>query len=199
MTHTEENLSWIDGALKAMKISDYRFCVENDCYVCDYSGNFYSVCKRQRSKSGKLIEFYRIEPIHGSIDKNGYRTYRITIDGERKHLKGHRMMLNAWVGKEPGMAVNHKDGNKLNNAFDNLEWCTTAENNAHAIKMGLLNPHKPKFKNRTILGADYLQIYILHKHFGISLCELGRMNHCSHTTIGNIINRVSYVVERRVQ
>ena len=54
--------------------------------------------------------------LNGSIDKYGYVTYRITIDGIKKHLKAHRMMLNAWIGERQNLVVNHKDGNKQNNA-----------------------------------------------------------------------------------
>ena len=86
----------------------------------------------------RVVEYDRISEnvysqmkLNGSIDKYGYVTYRITIDGIKKHLKAHRMMLNAWIGERQNLVVNHKDGNKQNNALSNLEWCTVAENNAH--------------------------------------------------------------------
>jgi hypothetical protein len=40
--------------------------------------------------------------------------------------------------------VNHKDGNKINNRSDNLEWVTCAENNLHAHKLGLTKVYTRK-------------------------------------------------------
>ena len=38
--------------------------------------------------------------------------------------------------------INHKDGNKLNNSIDNLEWCDNKHNSQHARDMGLIKIYK---------------------------------------------------------
>ena len=96
-THGPEEVEWIKQSMADIGIDEFRFCSENDCYVCDRNGNFYSVCTRQMSKAGNLIEKYRVVPLKGSVDKYGYLTYRVTVGGIKKHLKAHRMMMNAWV------------------------------------------------------------------------------------------------------
>jgi len=57
----------------------------------------------------------------------------------------HKLVALTWIGNPPGptgsrryeYGVNHKDGNRLNNHVDNLEWVTNAENLKHAWRTGL--------------------------------------------------------------
>jgi hypothetical protein len=93
--------------------NDFMFCVENDCYVAVPDGNIFRVCVRQSSKTGNFIEKYETILLKGSIDKNGYKTYRILVDGKKRHLKAHRIILNAFLGIQPQKQCNHKNGEKL--------------------------------------------------------------------------------------
>jgi len=194
VSHSSERLQWIQKEMSARGISDYRFCTQNDNYVCDMHGNIFSVCKVYE-RDGKEVRQYRIIPIHGSIE-GGYIIYRIRVDGVRKHLKGHRIMLDAWVGNQPGMVINHKDGNKLNNELSNLEWCTVAENNAHAIKTGLYDPRAINSRVYVLPKEEWMTVYILHKHCNYSFRELGRMNRCSRGAIQCAYRRVESVFEK---
>lgn len=72
--------------------------------------------------------------------RNGYPSvsYR-TPQGKVRHQYVHRMVAELYVDNPDGLGyVNHIDGDKLNPAADNLEWCTAADNTAHAVSTGLL-------------------------------------------------------------
>lgn len=59
-------------------------------------------------------------------------------DGRTRKLLIHCAVAAAFIGPKPsGHQVNHRDGNKANNAAENLEYVTPAANVAHALRMGL--------------------------------------------------------------
>lgn len=47
-----------------------------------------------------------------------------------KHVLLHRLVARVFIGEpyEPGLVVDHIDGNKYNNAAENLRWITQSKN-----------------------------------------------------------------------
>ena len=72
---------------------------------------------------------------------SGY--YRVVLmhNNKKKTMSVHRLVARAWLlDYSNDLQINHKDGNKLNNDYRNLEMCTVQENIRHSITTGL----KPK-------------------------------------------------------
>lgn len=81
--------------------------------------------------------------------KNGSGYLQVTVNrdnGQRQGLGIHRALALTFIPTDEdknSLIVNHKDGDKLNNSLDNLEWCTYVENSEHAGKYGLTTKCKP--------------------------------------------------------
>jgi len=83
----------------------------------------------------------------GKIDKYGYRILCLSLDLGVKHVGLHRIVAICWLDNPNNLPqINHKDGDKLNNRVNNLEWCTAKHNTQHSYDTGL---SKAWNKNKT--------------------------------------------------
>ena len=134
------NIHYIEDAFKEKKMTNPEIWKD----IKGYEGK-YEISNFGRVKSHVKIgtPTYYKTPI---LSTPGYYTVCLSKDGKVSRSVGiHRLVAEAFVENtdKTKTEVNHKDGDKLNNYYENLEWVTRKENNEHAIKSGLRTYVKP--------------------------------------------------------
>lgn len=109
----------------------------------------------RRSKSGHLNQYYRagvvLKPLRAT---HGYLMVGLHYGEGRVMTTVHKLVALAWLNENPGRReINHRDGNKLNNRPENLEWVTHSENILHAQAMGLKRDQKPVIARPAVGGC----------------------------------------------
>lgn len=96
---------------------------------------------------------------------NGYLHVALANgDGTSKQVNVHRLVALHFLPNPYGYPqVNHKDGNKENNCWTNLEWCSAARNLEHALRTGL----RPGY-----MSADDKERYLFEVLAGKQVNEL---------------------------
>lgn len=78
------------------------------------------------------------------LDKDGYYQIGLFKDGKKYYRSIHRLIAITYLENTCDFSdVNHKDGNRINNNVNNLEWCSQRYNTMHSY---ICNHRKP---NRT--------------------------------------------------
>ena len=104
----------------------------------------------------------------------------------------HRLVAITFLDNpENKPEVNHKDGNKLNNNLDNLEWTTCSENVQHAFRTGLMfgwlkgRYGKENPKSKPVIQLN-LEGEVIAEYGGIS--DAARKLGISHATISHVLS-----------
>lgn len=113
-----------------------------DMYYIDENGQLYTDYGTKAMSNNALQNGYIVNSYFG---ENGYR----------KDMKRHFVVATVFLERTEGQdQINHKDGNKLNNNINNLEWCTSKENIRHAWDNNLTKARKGSKNNWAILNEE---------------------------------------------
>lgn len=93
---------------------------------------------KPHSQSGVPCAYtYPARQLRLSLDKKGYVSVHIGVDGKRTKLQAHRAVLLAFVGPPPvGHEACHCNGKSTDNRVENLRWDTHWANNHDRLKHG---------------------------------------------------------------
>lgn len=120
------------------------------------------------SEDGQIRSLLRGSPyiLKSQRDNKGYHRVRVTINRQKMSFKVHREVAKAFIPNPNNLPqVNHMDGNKSNNAVDNLEWCTNQQNVIHALEIGLCGD-RGDIKKKSVSDIDYTKHRCIHRTNG---------------------------------
>ena len=137
-----------------------------------------------------------------------YLAFSAVFQKKKFTISVHRAVAEAFIENPDNKpTVNHKDGNKLNNHVNNLEWNTYSENLKHARDTGLNKGYESmsestkdmvRLTSRTtgkklakLTGAEAIEIRDLHRN-GAKQSELAVIYNVSKTTISQLVNNIIY-------
>lgn len=138
--------------------------------------------KYQVSNLGRVKSFLIKRNLpNGKIMSNNSGKHYVLVhlmkNNKRETINMHRLVASLFIPNPKNKkVVNHKDCNKKNNYYKNLEWCTKSDDRIHAEKNGLIK-HKTRRVKQFTKDGVLLKIWE-------SLIKAGRETKTDVSSIG---------------
>jgi hypothetical protein len=127
-------------------------------YQINEYGEVKSLSRIVINNGGKQVLPERI--LKPSVVGKGYLKVDLRKNNKTKRYYIHKLVAEHFLeNKYNYKIVNHKDGNKLNNHYKNLEWVTYSQNNIHAYENNLKQKGE-KYYNAKLTDEQVKKIII---------------------------------------
>ena len=145
-------------------------------------GVFYTLDDYDITYDGNIVNKHNGYILKGQPNSKGY--LRVCIG--KKFYFIHRLVAEKYIPNPDNKEqVNHKDGNKLNNSANNLEWVSNQENRNHAVKDFLhLQGEDCPYAKLNWEAVDYIRA----NPDRLTQKELGDMFGVARSTVSGIVN-----------
>ena len=119
----------------------------------------------RNDKTGRIMHVY--------MNTRGYLGLTLRRDNVQVPVLVHRLVAETFLGGlQPGLQVNHIDGDKTNNSVENLEWCTCGENTRHAVKIGLRPGPRRQAVRIIETGDEFESIRACASYLGVDISSV---------------------------
>lgn len=111
---------------------------------------------------GEIYSMLSNKILKQDINIHGYKRICLITTNGKRNFSVHRLVAYTFIVNlfpDDYNDVNHLDGNKFNNRYDNLEWCNNNQNKHHASINGLYEHGEDRYN--AIYSDD----------FAIEICE----------------------------
>lgn len=132
--------------------------------------------------TGEVVNEQTGKMLSGTIRLNGYKVYRLSKDNVKTGFYAHRLVAENFLDNPNNLPIiNHKDGNKLNNEVNNLEWCSYSENSSHAYENGLISKRRETeyytedLDDEQWVSIDGFPSYLLSSHGRVRNIQTNRI------------------------
>jgi len=128
------------------------------------------------------------------ISVKGYLQTSLSKKTIRFNTGIHRLVAIAFIENTDNKPqVNHIDGDKNNNNYYNLEWCTNSENQIHAVKNNLCNHNLgEKHHNSKLTNYEVKTARRMHE-LGWNNITLSRHYNISAPAMSKILRNETYI------